>query len=766
MVGTRRGAAEVTRREERLAADVDHSGPDTDQQDLRQFEDDFADESHAADLLDGGSGLTEPQQVGRTFSPADRHIEEGSLDFAIGPPHSDRLVVPLEQLTRDAEEEGRPASAVDVDPLAQTPLRGIEQLDSELALPSTLLEEDALDTEATRIEQRDAISNANTAAITGGARIVVVEGADIGKHARLGDTELTIGRGLDNHFVLADIAVSRRHTSILATDGRFLLTDLSSGNGTLVNNVRVETHVLQHGDQIEVGNTVLRFEDPEGIEALSGAPTMVASAEQLEREAEDRAAASNGTNDGVEQAASDLDDRPRSVSGAVDVLPVAPAVVTARELAMPKSGLSQRQRRLLIVGSAGVVALLGGMLALKLIMSRGSDKQQRPHADPTELAAQHFDKGRRYFNAREWEKAREHYLKVFALAPGFDEAKRYAAQAEAEIRARDALRAARHLLDQKDYQAARRKLATLPSTSVYAASVPAVKQQIDDEEVDALMASALQLRDKGDVPEALAEVERARVISPTRDKVVALYQELKHGTTKSKGTTRRRTVSRSAQTAPRTIQPTESSTRRDTSQRSASPRLNTAIALYRKKDWSAAANAADAAATNLKGTQRQHAELMAASMRAVGQAYDAAIELQSRDPARAVKQLEAALRRDKKIRPGYHQAGLRSLLVKVARRMASEALASKRYEEAHRAVELLRRNGQADGQTKSIQSQLERAAMNLFTKAYAMRDRNPRQARQLWQQVIRMVPPSSPVYQKAYTWLNNATPTFQDEDEN
>ena len=53
----------------------------------------------------------------------------------------------------------------------------------------------------------------------------------------------------------------------------------------------------------------------------------------------------------------------------------------------------------------------------------------------------------------------------------------------------------------------------------------------------------------------------------------------------------------------------------------------------------------------------------------------------------------------------------------------------------------------------------------LFTRAYTMRSSNKAKARRLWQQILRMVPSSSQAYQKAYKWLNNSAPSYQDEDE-
>lgn len=54
--------------------------------------------------------------------------------------------------------------------------------------------------------------------------------------------------------------MSRRHALILLqSDGRFLITDLGSSNGTFVNDARVESAVLDDGDFVRVGKSTYRF---------------------------------------------------------------------------------------------------------------------------------------------------------------------------------------------------------------------------------------------------------------------------------------------------------------------------------------------------------------------------------------------------------------------------------------------------------------------------------------------------------------------------
>jgi hypothetical protein len=73
---------------------------------------------------------------------------------------------------------------------------------------------------------------------------------------------LTIGRGRDNDLVLGDPRVSRRHARIQARQGRLVLSDLDSRNGTQVNGAPIEEVAIGLGDEILVGDTRLIVDGP------------------------------------------------------------------------------------------------------------------------------------------------------------------------------------------------------------------------------------------------------------------------------------------------------------------------------------------------------------------------------------------------------------------------------------------------------------------------------------------------------------------------
>ncbi len=68
-----------------------------------------------------------------------------------------------------------------------------------------------------------------------------------------------IGRRLENDLVLQDPLISRDHAEIEFAENKFLIRDLKSTSGTLVNNKKVSETPLYSGDIILVANIPIMF---------------------------------------------------------------------------------------------------------------------------------------------------------------------------------------------------------------------------------------------------------------------------------------------------------------------------------------------------------------------------------------------------------------------------------------------------------------------------------------------------------------------------
>lgn len=75
----------------------------------------------------------------------------------------------------------------------------------------------------------------------------------------LGDKRATIGRIDSNDIAVPDPGISRHHADIRLEDGRYIITDLGSTNGTFVNGKRIAEARLKNGDKIGVGKVKLIF---------------------------------------------------------------------------------------------------------------------------------------------------------------------------------------------------------------------------------------------------------------------------------------------------------------------------------------------------------------------------------------------------------------------------------------------------------------------------------------------------------------------------
>lgn len=101
--------------------------------------------------------------------------------------------------------------------------------------------------------------------------LVVIYSSDqrqFGKRYVLDTAEpLTVGRGQENSVVLDNDSVSRRHCRVEKRNDSWYVVDLDSTNGTYVNDVQVTEYGLRRGDQIKIGDTIVKFLSGSDLEA-------------------------------------------------------------------------------------------------------------------------------------------------------------------------------------------------------------------------------------------------------------------------------------------------------------------------------------------------------------------------------------------------------------------------------------------------------------------------------------------------------------------
>jgi diguanylate cyclase (GGDEF)-like protein len=91
------------------------------------------------------------------------------------------------------------------------------------------------------------------------AFLVVIYGSELGKRIPLGQQPLECGRSPQCGLPLDDEAISRRHARFSWDGTSYVVADLGSTNGTLVNDVAVKEKSLLDGDRIQIGHAIFKF---------------------------------------------------------------------------------------------------------------------------------------------------------------------------------------------------------------------------------------------------------------------------------------------------------------------------------------------------------------------------------------------------------------------------------------------------------------------------------------------------------------------------
>ncbi len=136
--------------------------------------------------------------------------------------------------------------------------RGAAAIRATFAAPDAWSSPPAAPLDRTRVQH--AAAGAPSGALL---RVLAPDGTE--RRLRVEGRPFSIGRDPDNDLVIADRLLSRHHARLVPRNGRLVLGDLGSRNGTRVNGRAIREAVLGAGDRVELGATivdVLPLEDP------------------------------------------------------------------------------------------------------------------------------------------------------------------------------------------------------------------------------------------------------------------------------------------------------------------------------------------------------------------------------------------------------------------------------------------------------------------------------------------------------------------------
>ena len=91
--------------------------------------------------------------------------------------------------------------------------------------------------------------------------IVISEKGGAERRETFDKNEINVGRVQGNDLMLPKGNVSKHHARLLYRDGRFIVTDLKSTNGTYVNGRKIaQATIVREGDKIYIGDFILRID--------------------------------------------------------------------------------------------------------------------------------------------------------------------------------------------------------------------------------------------------------------------------------------------------------------------------------------------------------------------------------------------------------------------------------------------------------------------------------------------------------------------------
>src|SRR5215468_9076049 len=95
--------------------------------------------------------------------------------------------------------------------------------------------------------------------------IIISEKGGAERRETFDKNEINVGRVQGNDLMLPKGNVSKHHARLLYRDGRFIVTDLKSTNGTYVNGRKIaQATIVREGDKIYIGDFVLRLDSGSG----------------------------------------------------------------------------------------------------------------------------------------------------------------------------------------------------------------------------------------------------------------------------------------------------------------------------------------------------------------------------------------------------------------------------------------------------------------------------------------------------------------------
>ncbi len=99
------------------------------------------------------------------------------------------------------------------------------------------------------------------------AYFICINGRAVGKMFKLSGNKMVVGRMASNEIVVDDEGISRQHAYVERNALGLILVDNGSTNGVFVNGQRIQRHLLQDADKVQLGSSaILKFSYQDELE--------------------------------------------------------------------------------------------------------------------------------------------------------------------------------------------------------------------------------------------------------------------------------------------------------------------------------------------------------------------------------------------------------------------------------------------------------------------------------------------------------------------
>ncbi len=606
-----------------------------------------------------------------------------------------------------------------------------------------------IDGDDTQIEMEDELPEQHTHLIRDVVEpvaLVAVEGKDKGRRFTLIKGENSIGRSLDNDVILADPAVSRKHTKIIVEEDEVILVDLGSGNGTMVNGLKVHRTQLAHGDRVELGATVLSLDLPENHPARRRRSLSKIIKEQNPA---NEVPVAVGLEPHQEQTLFSSTATPTDHMANTSVTStelvwqqhLRPTIAMMRGSAMGQNVLIPKTWLIALILVGVMLALLLGATVTVLVLKNSG---KRADSYDAVTLAQFVKQGRDAYQHKQWDMAEQLFSRVLAHRPGDQSAMQYLRLIGDAREHETLLRNAREALNLGDIRGALSQTASIPATSPLAPEAESVRFSARAKEVAEHVAASEAAKRRGDLREAQRRMNMALMLDPNHELIQEDASPVKADPHRS-ATYGKQGVASTANTPASSVK-------------------NRILALYQAGDFTKASGVARTYVAS-HGGEPEAQELARLS----GQidrfsVYYGKIR-NEKNTASIVKQLQSAYLLDMQVSGGFYARELRTPLLNEYVDQAKKAWQRAQYSFACQSVLQGWRLDPVNAEVQQLMQNCEQKAEQLLKDAKRIEKTEPTRAMTLYKDVVSMVPPGTGLYRQASERLDSKGSSARDEDE-